>query len=108
MTIIYLDTDAVLRGNLTELMTIDPGGCPCGFVPFCTSRKEMKKYHFWTQGYWKKHLAGKNYHISAMFVVDLERFRRMGAGDKLRKHYELIVGNTKSLAYLDQDLPNDA
>ena len=68
----------------------------------------MKKYHFWTQGYWKRHLNGKRYHISAMFVVDLDRFRRMGAGDKLRKHYDLIVGNSKSLANLDQDLPNDA
>ena len=106
--IIYIDADAVVRGDLSELMNINLNGCPYGFVPFCTSRKEMKKYHFWTQGYWKRHLAGKRYHISAMFVVDLDRFRRMGAGDKLRKHYELIVGGSQSLANLDQDLPNDA
>lgn len=105
---IYIDADAVVRGDLSELMKIDLQGCPYGFVPMGMSRKEMKKYHFWTQGYWKNHLRGKKYHISAMFVVDLDRFRRMGGGDKLRKHYGDLVGNPKSLANLDQDLPNDA
>ena len=106
--IIYIDADAVVRGDLTKLMKADLKGRPYGFVPFCTSRKEMSQYHFWKKGYWKKHLGKNKYHISAMFVVDLDRFRRMGAGDKLRKHYEKIVGNKQSLANLDQDLPNDA
>jgi UDP-glucose:glycoprotein glucosyltransferase len=106
-----LDADAVVRGDLIRLMRADLKGHPYGFVPFCTSRKEMEKYQFWTKGYWKRRLiemGKKKYHISAMFVVDLERFRRMGAGDKLRKHYERIVGGSQSLANLDQDLPNDA
>lgn len=107
--VIYIDADAVVRGDLMRLMKIDLKGRPYGFVPFCTSRKEMAKYHFWKKGYWKRHLGNtQKYHISAMFVVDLDRFRRMGAGDKLRKHYKKIVGNSQSLANLDQDLPNDA
>lgn len=107
--VIYIDADAVVRGDLMRLMKMDLKGRPYAFVPFCTSRKEMSKYQFWRKGYWKKHLGNtQKYHISAMFVVDLDRFRRMGAGDKLRKHYKKIVGNTQSLANLDQDLPNDA
>lgn len=30
-------------------------------------------HSFWKQGYWKNHLRGKPYHISALFVVDLDR-----------------------------------
>jgi UDP-glucose:glycoprotein glucosyltransferase len=110
--IIYIDADAVVRGDLMRLMKIDLKSNPYGFVPFCTSRKEMIPYQFWTRGYWRrrlKDLGKKKYHISALFVVDLERFRRMGAGDKLRAHYQkLIYGFRESLANLDQDLPNDA
>ena len=107
--IIYIDADAVVRGDLIKLMKIDLKGKPYGFVPFGTSRKEMSKYHFWTKGYWKKRLGTTyKYHISAMFVVDLDRFRRMNAGDKLRKHYNKLADNSQSLANLDQDLPNDA
>jgi UDP-glucose:glycoprotein glucosyltransferase len=29
-------------------------------------------------------LQGKPYHISALYLVDLQRFRSMAAGDKLR------------------------
>ena len=96
---------------MIKLMRMNLKGNPYAFVPFCTSRKEMAKYQFWTKGYWKQRLLDqghKQYHISAMFVVDLDRFRRMGAGDKLRKHYGKLAGNRQSLANLDQDLPNDA
>lgn len=27
---------------------------------------------FWTQGYWKEHLNGKPYHVSALYRIDLE------------------------------------
>ena len=106
--VIYLDADSVVRGDLMELMKFDLKGKPYGFVPFCTSRTEMKKYQFWTKGYWKNRLNGNKYHISAMFVIDLVRFRRMNAGYKLRKHYSHLVTDPKSLSNLDQDLPNDA
>ena len=93
---------------MIKLMRVDLKGMPYGFVPFCDSKREMDRYRFWKKGYWKKALGKNKYHISAMFVVDLDRFRRMGAGDKLRKHYEKVVGDKKSLANLDQDLPNDS
>ena len=29
------------------------------------------------QGFWKDHLQGRPYHISALYVIDLERFRQV-------------------------------
>ena len=53
-------------------------------------------------------LTGKPYHISALYVVDLARFRRTAAGDQLRIMYENLSKDPNSLANLDQDLPNYA
>ena len=39
------------------------------------SRQETLGFQFWRQGYWADHLRGKPYHISAIYVVDLKRFR---------------------------------
>ncbi len=39
---------------------------------------------FWKGGFWKNHLAGKPYHISALYLVDLKRFRQIAAGDNYR------------------------
>ena len=58
------------------------------------------------QGFWKDHLQGKPYHISALYVIDLERFRATGAGDILRATYDSLSKDPHSLANLDQDLPN--
>eukprot|EP00439_Symbiodinium_sp_Y106_P072432 s1993_g13.t1 len=103
-----------------------------GFVPFCGSgppesltshiwgsltgkaakQEDLKNpdtvgFRFWEQGFWKNHLAGRHYyHISALFVVDLEVFRQTGAGDTLRDVYQSLTADPHSLANLDQDLPN--
>jgi UDP-glucose:glycoprotein glucosyltransferase len=53
-----------------------------------------------------RHLAGKKYHISALYVVDLNKFRLMAAGDRLRQQYQMLSRDKGSLANLDQDLPN--
>ena len=66
----------------------------------------MEEYRFWNDGYWRDILNGKKYHISAMFVVDLERFRRRKTGDLIRKAYTDLYNDKLSLANLDQDLPN--
>ena len=47
-------------------------------------------------------------HISALYVVDLETFRSMRAGDRLRSIYADMSKDENSLANLDQDLPNYA
>ncbi len=51
-------------------------GAPYGYTPFCDNNKDMDGFRFWRQGFWKDHLRGKPYHISALYVVDLARFRR--------------------------------
>lgn len=30
---------------------------------------------FWKTGFWKQHLGDKPYHISALYLIDLVRFR---------------------------------
>lgn len=70
-------------------------------------RTEMDGFAFWKTGYWKNHLQGKPYHISALYLIDLDRFRSMAAGDRLRQQYQGLSADPNSLANLDQDLPNN-
>ena len=53
-------------------------------------------------------MKGKPYHISALYVIDLEKFRSMAAGDQLRVIYDRLSKDPNSLSNLDQDLPNFA
>lgn len=92
---------------MMELQQLDLGGAPYGYTPFCESRKEMDGFRFWKQGYWRNHLQGRKYHISALYVVDLKRFRRIAAGDRLRGQYQALSQDPNSLSNLDQDLPNN-
>jgi UDP-glucose:glycoprotein glucosyltransferase len=52
--------------------------------------------HF-TQGYWKNHLNGRPYHISALYVIDLLEFRHQVAGDRLRQQYQMLSADPNSL-----------
>lgn len=104
--VIYVDADQIVRADLQELMDMDLHGAPYGYTPMCDSREEMEGFRFWKKGYWKKFLRGLKYHISALYVVDLDRFRKMGAGDLLRRQYQLLSADPNSLSNLDQDLPN--
>ena len=104
--VIFVDADQIVRGDLAELMRMDLQGAPYGYVPFCDSRKETDGFRFWRGGWWSGHLQGKPYHISALYVIDLVRFRQLAAGDPLRQHYQALSSDPGSLANLDQDLPN--
>lgn len=44
---------------------------------------------------------------SALYLVDLDRFRKVAAGDRLRQQYQGLSADPNSLANLDQDLPNN-
>ncbi|CAH2099777.1 unnamed protein product [Euphydryas editha] len=105
--IIFVDADQIVRADLKELVDLDLAGAPYGYTPFCDSRKEMEGFRFWKQGYWRNHLQGRSYHISALYVVDLKRFRRIAAGDRLRGQYQALSQDPNSLSNLDQDLPNN-
>jgi UDP-glucose:glycoprotein glucosyltransferase len=105
--VIFVDADQVVRADLTELINMDLGGAVYGYTPFCSDRKEMDGFRFWKSGYWEKHLRGYPYHISALYVVDLKKFRQVAAGDRLRQQYHMLSADPHSLANLDQDLPNN-
>ncbi|XP_055965654.1 UDP-glucose:glycoprotein glucosyltransferase 2 [Sorex fumeus] len=105
--IIFVDADQIVRHDLKELRDLDLDGAPYGYTPFCDSRTEMDGYRFWKTGYWASHLLQRKYHISALYVVDLKKFRRLSAGDRLRGQYQTLSQDPNSLSNLDQDLPNN-
>ncbi|CEJ82885.1 hypothetical protein VHEMI02927 [[Torrubiella] hemipterigena] len=104
--VIFVDADQIVRTDMMDLVNLDLEGAPYGFTPMCDSRTEMEGFRFWKQGYWERYLRGKPYHISALYVVDLRRFREIAAGDRLRQQYHQLSADPNSLANLDQDLPN--
>lgn len=106
--VIFVDADQVVRADMGELYDMDIKGKPLAYTPFCDNNKDMDGYRFWRQGFWKDHLRGKPYHISALYVVDLVKFRQTAAGDTLRVFYETLSKDPNSLSNLDQDLPNYA
>ncbi|CAK7273062.1 killer toxin resistant protein [Sporothrix epigloea] len=104
--VIFVDADQIVRTDMYDLVQLDLHGAPYGFTPMCDSRTEMEGFRFWKQGYWNNYLRGQPYHISALYVVDLRRFRELAAGDRLRQTYHSLSADPQSLANLDQDLPN--
>ena len=104
--VLFLDSDQIIRTDIRLLYDMDIQGAPLAYTPFCDNNKEMDGFRFWKQGFWESHLQGRPYHISALYVVDLVKFRQMAAGDHLRIVYEQLSKDPNSLANLDQDLPN--
>ncbi|KAH8887033.1 hypothetical protein GQ53DRAFT_844565 [Thozetella sp. PMI_491] len=104
--VIFVDADQVVRTDMYDLVQHDLQGAPYGFTPMCDSRTEMEGFRFWKTGYWANYLKGLPYHISALYVVDLRRFRELAAGDRLRQQYHTLSADPNSLSNLDQDLPN--
>jgi UDP-glucose:glycoprotein glucosyltransferase len=106
--VIFVDADQIIRTDMGELYDMDIKGRPLAYTPFCDNNRDMDGYRFWRQGFWREHLRGRPYHISALYVVDLIKFRETAAGDNLRVFYETLSKDPNSLANLDQDLPNYA
>lgn len=106
--VIFVDADLIVRTDLSELLEIDLQGAPYGFTPMCDSREDMEGYRFWKEGYWNQVLKDEyKYHISALFVVDLKKFRTIAGGERIRAHYQKLSADPNSLSNLDQDLPNN-
>jgi UDP-glucose:glycoprotein glucosyltransferase len=105
--VIFVDADQIVRADLQELVDLDLHGAPYGYTPMGDDNYEMEGFRFWKTGYWKDFLGDLPYHISALYVVDLVRFRQMAAGDILRGQYQMLSADPNSLANLDQDLPNN-
>ncbi|KAF9513801.1 glycosyltransferase family 24 protein [Hydnum rufescens UP504] len=105
--VIFVDADQIVRADLKELVDLDLQGAPYGYTPMGDDNKEMEGFRFWKTGYWYEFLRGKPYHISALYVIDLVRFRQLAAGDRLRGQYQGLSADPNSLSNLDQDLPNN-
>ncbi|KAF8268079.1 UDP-glucose:Glycoprotein glucosyltransferase-domain-containing protein [Lactarius quietus] len=106
--VIFVDADQIVRTDLKELIDLDLHGAPYGYTPMGDDNVEMEGFRFWKTGYWETFLRGRPYHISALYIVDLVRFRQMAAGDILRSHYQQLSADPNSLANLDQGkLPNN-
>jgi hypothetical protein len=107
--IVFVDADQICRTDLTELYSdFNMKGNSLAYTPFCSDRREMDGFRFWDQGYWKQHLRGRPYHISALYVVDIALFRQKYHGDQFRMFYDSLSKDPNSLSNLDQDLPNYA
>ncbi|KAG6833999.1 GABA/polyamine transporter [Arthromyces matolae] len=108
--VIFVDADQIVRADLKELVDLDLHGAPYGYTPMGDDNTDMEGFRFWKTGYWKDFLRGLPYHISAflmwyhsaLYVIDLDRFRQMAAGDILRGHYQQLSADPNSLANLDQ------
>ncbi|TKY86670.1 hypothetical protein EX895_004310 [Sporisorium graminicola] len=105
--VIFVDADQVVRTDMRELVELDLQGNVYGYPPMGDDSEDMDGFRFWKQGYWKDYLRGRPYHISALYVVDLHRFRLFAAGDRLRGQYQALSADPHSLSNLDQDLPNN-
>ncbi|CCG22175.1 Kre5 predicted UDP-glucose:glycoprotein glucosyltransferase [Candida orthopsilosis Co 90-125] len=106
--VIFIDADQICRTDLGELVNMDLEGAPYGFTPMCESNKETEGFRFWMSGYWSEVLQDDlKYHISALYVVDLPKFKSIEAGNRLRAHYQKLSSDPNSLSNLDQDLPNN-
>ncbi|KAJ7513036.1 glycosyltransferase family 24 protein [Mycena galericulata] len=105
--VIFVDADQIVRADLKELVDLNLHGAPYGYTPMGDDNTDMEGFRFWKTGYWKDFLQGRPYHISALYVIDLVRFRQLAAGDILRGSYQQLSADPGSLANLDQDLPNN-
>ncbi|KOO26357.1 udp-glucose:glycoprotein glucosyltransferase-like protein [Chrysochromulina tobinii] len=109
--IIYIDADQVINADVGELWDLKmPPRTAVAMTPFCNrdANPDTTGFRFFAHGYWKDHLRGHPYHILALFVVDLHKFRRRAYGDQYRIFYDSLSKDPNSLANLDQDLPNYA
>lgn len=95
--VIFVDADQIVRADLKELVDLDLRGAPYGYTPMGDDNTDMEGFRFWKTGYWKDFLRGRPYHIryvdnvdvlrsmssdvpSALYVIDLVRFRQLAAG----------------------------
>jgi hypothetical protein len=74
------DIDQIVRTDMQELVDLDLQDHVYAYPPMGHDRHEMEGFRFWKTGYWKEALRGRPYHISALYVIDLKRFRQLATG----------------------------
>jgi len=98
--IIYIDSDTIVRGDLTPLYSTDLGECVIGAVPDMAMREKPDdpngKY---VKEFSEKYLNGGPYFNSGILLINLK---------KLNENQELLKHTKVKLKYPDQDLMNVA
>lgn len=94
--ILYLDGDTIVRGSLEELWNMDLNGKTIGMsIEPTIDRKRIKILE----------LDDKPYYNAGVLMVDLKRWRKIKAGDRIINYYKKYDGN---LFANDQDAINGA
>ncbi len=94
--VLYLDGDTIVRGSLSELWNIDFNGKTIGMSIEPTIDKNRIKV---------LNMGNKPYYNAGVLMVDLNRWRKIKAGDKIIKYYKKFDGK---LFANDQDAINGA
>ena len=61
--IVFVDADAVVVGDVAELLTLKLGMAPYAMAPFCSGKnmnEATKGHRFWESGFWQGHLEPHN------------------------------------------------
>ncbi|CAI4036615.1 hypothetical protein SMKI_15G4660 [Saccharomyces mikatae IFO 1815] len=115
----FLFLDVIIPQNISKIIYMTPTETP--FDPFDMFQfQDLKRAPlglfrmsgdgYWKEGYWEKMLRENDlefYSSEPGFLVNLERFRELEAGDKYRIHYQRISTDARSLVNIGQDLVNN-
>ncbi|KAG6918623.1 hypothetical protein DXG01_013034 [Tephrocybe rancida] len=94
--VIFVDADQIVRADLQELVDLDLHGAPYGYTPMGDDNTDMEGFRFWKTGYWKEFLQGRPYHISALYVIDLVRFRQV-IGGRRKPYIQPLARRTNTI-----------
>lgn len=115
----FLFLDVLLPQNISKVLYMSPTEVPLdpfdifqfqGLKRAPLGLFRMSGDGYWKEGYWEKMLRENNlefYSTEPAFLVNLERFRELDAGDKYRIHYQRISTDAMSLVNIGQDLVNN-
>ena len=111
--------DLLFPQNVSRLVYLSPTEAPLDPINMLEdgiskhrplSLFKMTGHGYWDEGYWQKSLKSRGldfYTVNPGFVVNLDEFRKMDVGEKMRIHYQRLSADPNSLLNVDQDLIND-
>ncbi len=114
--VVYLDSDLIVKGDITELYEFDLENSPIGATP-CHGFKSMyarnipadsRAYHGNLRDYMKYYVEIKDenvdkYFNSGVLVLNLDYLRKDNFTEKLEEYYN---SKDRNLIYIDQDILN--
>lgn len=102
--LVFLSLTQFLTPNIHSLTNIKAK------TTFTMNIHQKNSQNYWEHGYWKQFLNEHSLHfydIDSTFLINMEKYRQIHAGDKFRIHYQRLSNNIHSLIDIDQDLINN-